>query len=81
MSDDKKPDTGADKAPAAETKSNKPKAQPAIQVRAARGERFCRAGRCFGKEPETVTDYTREQLEAWEAETNLVVIKDALDEA
>lgn len=44
-----------------------------IKVRAASGVRFCRAGRCFGKEPTTVDDYTDEQLDAWKKEQRLVV--------
>ena len=58
-----------------EKKSGKKKAGdlPPIQVHCARGERFCRAGRCFGAAPEIVTEYTTEQLEAWQAESNLVV--------
>ncbi|MEZ5571180.1 MAG: hypothetical protein R3E64_04075 [Halioglobus sp.] len=46
---------------------------PPIQVRCADGDRFCRAGRCFGPVAETLTDYTPEQLEAWEDEDRLIV--------
>lgn len=49
------------------------KSQPPITVHCLDGDRFCRAGRCFGPEPELITHYTPEQREAWEAEVHLAV--------
>ena len=67
----------AKKAPAADkqdstTKTDK-QALPPVNVRCTSGEQFRRAGRAFGPEFETVTDYTQEQLDAWVAEPRLEV--------
>lgn len=64
-----------------DTKKPQPKPLPPVLVRCARGERFCRAGRCFGPVAELVTEYTPEQLDAWEAEDNLVVTAPGADAA
>jgi len=63
----------ANKAAVKDASSKDPKSLPPIDVRCATGERFCRAGRCFGNVNERVTDYTPEQLDAWMNEDQLIV--------
>ena len=44
-----------------------------LSIRTTGAAQFCRAGVRFGRNAQTITDYTAEQLAAWEDEDNLIV--------
>jgi hypothetical protein len=44
-----------------------------IMVRTTGAIRFCRAGQRFGRTARRLTEYTPEQLAAWQAEDYLIV--------
>jgi len=54
------------------TESTEPVLEP-IRVRTTGAIRFCRAGQRFGRTARRLTEYTPEQLAAWQAEDYLIV--------
>ena len=54
------------------TESTEPTIEP-ITVRTTGAVRFCRAGQRFGRSPRRLTEYTPEQLAAWQDEDYLIV--------
>lgn len=57
----------------AEKPKTEEQAAKAISVKTTGAMRFCRAGQVFSRTAKQVTDYTPEQLAAWQAEENLIV--------
>jgi hypothetical protein len=46
---------------------------PPLYIRTTGAIRFCRAGQRFGRTAKKITDYTPEQLAAWQAEDYLII--------